>query len=313
MFSSRQAIFGIEDVPAEWIFEFYLGLGEKLNGQSVKMKSLFNPNDKTPSMYIYLNPSTKDYRFKCFSTGTQGNAINLIMILKSLTFKDAAMLITSDYKNYIKGAPFIKTTLQEPVKWKLYDIQYRSWNTDDKQYWSAYNIGSALLDLYNVKPVSSFTMSRENESFTRTGRRVYAYTKSDGEVYKIYMPENKDKKFMNFSKYIQGWEQLQGHSKLFICSSLKDIMAMRSLKIEGDYIAPASENSSLEPIMNWIHGEYNEKYVIFDNDEAGMKMMEKYKQEFDLPYLHLDLSKDISDSVKDHGAKKVKEHLIKLL
>ena len=123
------------------------------------------------------------------------------------------------------------------------------------------------------------------------------------------MPENKDKKFMNFSKYIQGWEQLEGHSTLFICSSLKDIMAMRSLKIKGDFIAPASENSSLDPIMDWIQGEYSKKYVIFDNDDAGIRMMERYKKQYDLPYILLELSKDISDSVKDHSAKKVKEYL----
>ena len=173
MFSSREAIFGIDDVPAEWIFEYYLGLTEKLNGQSVKIKSLFNPNDNTPSMYIYLNPA-KQYRFKCFSTGKHGEAINLVMTIRSLTFSEAANMIITDYKDYIKGKTYVKPLIKEPVKWKLYDIQYRSWNTDDKTYWSQYNIGSKLLEQYNVRPVSSFSMARENESFSRSGRRVYA-------------------------------------------------------------------------------------------------------------------------------------------
>jgi len=313
MFSSREAVFSIDDVPAEWIFEHYLGLTEKLHGQSVKIKSLFNPRDNDPSMYIYLNPSSKQYKFKCFSTGTYGSAINLVMITKSLSFAEAANLIIGDYKNYLKGTTYTKSKITEPIKWKLQEIKYRPWNTDDKEYWAPYNIGSKLLDLYNVKPVDLFSMARENESFSRVGRRVYAYTKANGEVYKIYMPENKDKKFMNFSRYIQGWEQLEKNSRLFICSSLKDIMAMKSLGISGDYIAPSSENSSIEPIMHWIEEEYSEKYIIFDNDEAGIRMMEKYKQEYNLPYLVLDLSKDISDSVKDHGAKKVKECFKKLI
>ena len=308
MFSSREAVFSVTDVPSEWIFEHYLGLKEKLNGQSVKIKSLFNPTENTPSMHLYLG-MYNEYKYKCFSTGIGGSAVNLIMRLNSLTFKEASDMIITDYKNFLKGKVYIRPSIEKPIKWKLHDITYRSWNTDDKDYWSPYNIGSQLLSLYNVKPVSSFTMSRETESFTRVGRRVYAYTKADGEVYKIYMPENKDKKFMNFSKYVQGWEQLEGHSRLFICSSLKDIMAMRSLKIEGDYIAPASENSSLEPIMNWIQEEYNKKYVIFDNDDAGKRMMARYREEYNLPYVVVDISKDISDSVKDYGAKKVKEYL----
>lgn len=308
MFSSREAVFSVTDVPSEWIFEYYLGLKEKLNGQSVKIKSLLNPSENTPSMHLYLGMSN-EYRYQCFSTGIGGNAVDLIMRLNSLTFTEARDMIISDYKNFLKGKVYIRTSIEKPIKWKLHEIKYRSWNTDDKDYWAPYNIGSKLLDLYNVKPVESFTMAREAESFSRVGRRVYAYTKSNGEVYKIYMPENRDQKFMTFSKYVQGWEQLEGHSRLFICSSLKDIMAMRSLKIEGDFIAPASENSSLEPIMNWIQQEYDKKYVIFDNDDAGKKMMVKYMQEYDLPYILVDLSKDISDSVKDHGAKVVRDYL----
>lgn len=306
MFSSREAVFGIDDVPVEWTFEYYLGLKEKLNGQTVKIKSLFNPSERTPSMYVYLS-SSKEYRYKCFSTGLHGDAVDLIKRLKGISYGDAIKIIVEDYKNYIKGNVYMKPIITEQIKWKLHDIKYRSWNTDDKDYWAPYNIGSKLLELYNVKPVDTFTMARGTESFSRTGRRVYAYTKTNGDVYKIYMPENKDKKFMNFCNYVQGWEQLEGNFRLFICSSLKDIMSMKSLGITGDYIAPSSENSGLDSIMNWIQEEYQDKYVIFDNDDAGKKAMYRYHEDYDLPYLLLDLSKDISDSVKDHGAKKVKE------
>ena len=90
-------------------------------------------------------------------------------------------------------------------------------------------------------------------------------------------------------------------------------MAMKSLGIVGDYIAPSSENAGLDSIKNWIQEEYLDKYVIFDNDDAGKKGMYKYYEEYDIPYLLLDLSKDISDSVKDHGAKKVKEYFKNLI
>ena len=89
---------------------------------------------------------------------------------------------------------------------------------------------------------------------------------------------------------------------------------MKSLNIQGDYIAPTSENSNINNIIEWVNS-YEEKYVIFDNDVAGIKMMHKYKEKYGIPFIHLELSKDISDSIKDHGAKKVKEcfkQLIKL-
>jgi DNA primase len=53
---------------------------------------------------------------------------------------------------------------------------------------------------------------------------------------------------------------------------------------------------------------------MFDNDESGVKAMQKYKEKY--PFVKvalLPLSKDISDSIKDHGAKKVREHLVPIL
>ena len=52
MISTKNLIARLEDVPKEWVFEFYLKLSEKLTGQSVKIKSIFNSREKTPSMHI---------------------------------------------------------------------------------------------------------------------------------------------------------------------------------------------------------------------------------------------------------------------
>ena len=54
--------------------------------------------------------------------------------------------------------------------------------------------------------------------------------------------------------------------------------------------------------------------VVFDNDEAGIAAMIKYKKLYPkLEMLILPLSKDPSDSIKDHGAKTVREKLLSLL
>jgi hypothetical protein len=312
MFSSRKAVTAIDDVPAEWIFEHYLKLGDKLTGQNLKMKSIFNPSERTPSMFIYLCPRAKRYKFKCFSTGLQGDGIKLIMHLYNLDFASAFKMIQEAYLGYLSGNNYeVRQIVPEP-KWVIDTLKLRSWNKDDVSYWSPYNIGSKALDYYNVRPIAEFTMTRDVESFTRTGRNIYGYFKKNGDLYKIYMPKNKDRKFISLQSYFQGWDQIQNKERLFICSSLKDIMAMRSLGIDGDYVAPSSENSGIEPIIEWIYG-YPQKYVIFDNDTAGLKVMQKYQTEYGLPYIHLDMSKDISDSVKEHGAKAVKQHLISLL
>jgi DNA primase len=58
---------------------------------------------------------------------------------------------------------------------------------------------------------------------------------------------------------------------------------------------------------------HKEKYTIFDNDSAGIKAMQSYDDWYGIPYLVLPLSKDISDSVKEYGAKKVKAVLLSMI
>ncbi len=53
--------------------------------------------------------------------------------------------------------------------------------------------------------------------------------------------------------------------------------------------------------------------MLFDNDQPGIDAMKKYQDKYSLPPIHLSMSKDLSDSVRDHGIHKVKEILTPLL
>jgi len=313
MFSSKKAVFDISDVPKEWIFENYLNLGVQLKGQDVKLRSVFTDSDRTPSMFVYMCSKSKHYKFKCFSTDKHGNAIQLIQYLFNLDFKASIRMIQDDYIKFLENGDYERRSYEVVQKWVLSEAVLRPWNKDDQTYWSPYNIGSTLLEQHNVKPLKSFTMSRGAESYTKSVKRIYGYYTKTGELYKIYQPDLEDKKFLSLKNYLQGWDQITHHKRLFICSSLKDIMSMKSLNIEGDYIAPNSENTNIECILNWINAEYLEKYVIFDNDAAGLRAMKSYHDLYNLPYLHIDLSKDISDSIVSHGAKKVKDYIKTLI
>lgn len=313
MFSIKKNPFqGKIGVPTAWIFEHYLKLRVKLTGQSYSIRSIFNAADSKPSLHVYVNSGTREYKFKCFSSGHHGDGINLVMKLYNCDYGEALKRIREDYETYANKdlAPVEGSYL----KWELSDYSIRQWTKLDVKYWSPYNIGSELLGLYNVRPLSFMTMNRgPQETFTKTGQMMYGYFTANDQLYKVYQPLSKDRKFINLlPNYLQGWDQLQGKPRLFICSSLKDIMAMRSLNIEGDYIAPQSESSNLDSMIHWID-TYAEKYTIFDNDSTGVTMMEKYKLQYGLPYLHVNLSKDISDSIRDHGAKKVKALVKSLL
>jgi DNA primase len=52
---------------------------------------------------------------------------------------------------------------------------------------------------------------------------------------------------------------------------------------------------------------------LFDNDEPGIKAAQRYKDKYGFEYVVLDMSKDLSDSVKDHGIEAVRDKLLPLL
>ena len=309
MFSSRKAIVHSTDIPSSWIFEHYLKLDVKLTGQNHRLKSIFNSNDNDPSMFVYL--SGNQYYFKCFSTGKQGDAYNLIQMLYDCDFATAFNMVKEAYlaNDVIRFADHITPE----SKWIISKYQVKSkWDKTDAAYWSKYNIGSKILEKFNVAPLSSYTMVKDGESFTVNKSKVYGYFTAAGELHKIYRPEE-EYRFMTVKSVIQGWDQISSNTdRLFICSSLKDVMSLYSLGMSGNIIAPPSENNRIDVIKDWV-SLHKEKYTIFDNDPPGLKAMEMYQDIYDIPYLLLPLSKDLSDSVKDHGARKVKIVLTSML
>jgi DNA primase len=65
--------------------------------------------------------------------------------------------------------------------------------------------------------------------------------------------------------------------------------------------------------MNSISSKYQKVFVLFDNDEAGIKAAEKYNSKYGFDYVVLDLEKDLSDAIKVHGIDKVRDNLLPLL
>jgi len=322
MISTKNLIYDLADVPREWVFEHYLNLTEKLTGQDIKMKSVFNPREKTPSMCIYIDRNNI-YRFKDFSSGNGGDSIALVQSLFNLpTRGSASYKIIEDYNQYVlnNGHNAIKSYKQHS-KFKVTDYEMRHWNTLDQKYWMGYHIGSRLLSRYNVVPLEYYVMTKTDENdvvsnITIRGNYIYGYFREDGNLYKIYQPKVKDSKFIKVRDYIQGTEQLVFDKPyLIITSSLKDLMAYQKLKISNsEVIAPDSENTMIpENIMNSISSKYNKVCVLFDNDEAGIKAAEKYKSKYGFEYVVLELEKDLSDSIKTHGVDKVRDNLLPLL
>lgn len=89
---------------------------------------------------------------------------------------------------------------------------------------------------------------------------------------------------------------------------------MKSLGLNCDFIAPDSENTMIRAnIVDDLKSKYQRILTLFDNDDAGIAAMKKYKEIYDIDYVYFDLEKDVADAVKVHGVSVVKHKLVPLI
>ncbi len=312
MFRSSQFLENINDIPTEWIFENYLDLPEKLNGQKVNIRSIFNPTDSTPSMYLYYANTLGKYFFDCYSSGNKGGAVDLMMTIWGLPFRETQSKIKEDYLEYRKTGKYNedKTTdaISEYAEWKVTSHVERGWFKEDGIYWMDFGIGSSSLLYHQVRAIESYVMTKFNhkgeavDSFTISPSHVYGYFNKAGELCKLYQPKNKRRKFIKIRNYIQGSDQLQGHPVLMITSSLKDIMTIKGLGLRLDILAPDSENVMFSQVeIDDFRKRYKAIVVYLDSDPAGVRGMQSYRDKYGLPLIYIHKEKDISDVRKIHG------------
>lgn len=316
MLTTQNLAFDAKDVPCIWVYAHYCNLPlDIFDGSDFKIKSIFQ-SEKTASMSLYVN-NKGTYNFNDFSSGNRGTHIDLVMLLFSLTCFEAMMKIVTDYNDYQSRYNVLidSRSFTSNARYKVTTFEVRSWNVNDRDFWTPYNIGSSLLGRYCVKPFASYTMTKEDSELVITGDYLYGYFTMDGELYKIYQPKNPTHKFIKVSSHIQGSEQVKGHPTLIYTSSLKDIMSMTSMELNIDYKAPDSENTilSLEDV-EMDKEVYTDIFTLFDNDEAGVKAANKYKELYNIEPLFINYGeKDPSDHIKKLGINRVRSIFVPLI
>lgn len=317
MISTKQLTDDLNDIPSNWIFEYYCSLNERLTGQELKIKSLFNQSERTPSFSIFFNNGR--YYYKDFSSGHGGSGFNLVMTLFGLSPSHTTAKLLSDYNEFVLSGKSILdiTDFKKQAKYQVRDYTKRSWTKQDADFWTQFRIDSETLNNYNVVPVESYSMVKEDNSdkIIISGPNLYAYTRLDGTVYKVYQPKVTEHKFLKVKNYIQGTDQLKFNvPNLVICSSLKDAMCLTKFGYNTEVVAPDSENTV---IPNGAMSMYKLKYkaicTLFDNDTAGIKAAEKYQEQYDIPGVIIPMSKDLSDSVRDYDIPETRKVLHPLL
>lgn len=319
MISTKSIVTSESQVPSYWVFQYYLNLSEKLKGQDLKIKSIWNSSEKTPSMCLFVDRRQMQYAFKDFSSGKYGNKINLVQELFGLDYSGAVDKIINDYNKYKKNSKEEDIEFNLQSKWELDNVVVRKWTQHDANFWLAFRIGKTMLEKYRVKPIEKYSMARNEDGIinkiTIEGEGIYGYYDKNDALYKIYQPFKKKHKFHKLFSHVQGLDQLEFNQPfLVICSSLKDAMTLKGFGYNLEVIAPDSENTVIKPeIINTIKPKYKSIITLFDNDQAGKKAIEKYHELYGIHGTFLTLSKDISDAVKEHGFDAVHQHLKPLL
>ena len=319
MFNTKNIVLDERNIPSTWVFQYYLNLPEQLTGQNIKIKSIFNPNDKTPSFCIYVNETIMQYKFKDFSTGKNGNKVDLVKSIFNIEYPEASRKIVKDYNMFVKTNGVQKIDFKPESKWVINYIKERSWTITDKKYWLSFRIGKTILDEFNVRPIEYYTLVKENsnkvENLRCGSKWCYGYFDKNGDVYKIYQPYSKKYKFYKAKSYLQGIDQLKFNKPyLVICSSLKDALCLKGMGYNVEVLAPDSENTIIKPhIIEHLKKKYKKVITLFDNDQAGLEAIEKYKNLYGLHGCVLSMSKDISDAIKNYGLNKVHTMLKPLL
>lgn len=305
-------------VPDEWIFEKFLNLPEVLTGQSVSIRSVFNPNDTNPSLIVYYCTKNDGYRFKDFSSGHHGNAFNLVQYLYDISLPEALRKIQDLYEN--NDDYLLDNRVVIPIVKEIKNYKVRSWNLTDKDYWTQYYIGSKELEEHNIKPLASYELvvTKGTEVKIKSFELAcsYGYFTKDGELYKIYNPKNSVGKFLKIKDYDQGCNQLSENNQwLIIMASMKDLIAFKQLSFPNiDCIAPHSENTILsEEAMKHYQSKYKLVTILFDNDTAGKNAALKYKELYGIHHTEFDVEKDVAECVRQHGIENTKMFLKPLL
>lgn len=306
-------------IPSNRIMERILNLEEALDGQSVKIKSIFNTADNDPSMIVFYSDEEQIYRFKDFSSGNYGDAVDIVLEIYNLSDRqNGYRKILELFKNDSEIPNYINTA--EKVTKEVTKFQIRKWTNADADFWKQFGIGGVFLKTYNIKPIASFTMSITKGGVVKemdfTQNMCYGYFNNAGELYKIYQPTRKEAKFMKLKEYTQGEEQLTYKTRcLIIASSLKDIGAFKALKFNQiELVAPDSENVTItQAQIDKYRQEYEFVFTMFDNDVAGMKAMKHYKDLYGISYIYFNVEKDIAECVKQHGVASTKVFLTPIL
>lgn len=309
MFSKGRSTLNIKElrnkVSDYEILNYYIGIKEVPCVINSPLRE-----DKKPSFGIYSIDGNKIY-YTDFSTKDRGSIIDLLSKLWNYTYNETLEKIYNDLIEKREGKTDIKTIKITNTKISKHNentqlkCRIREWKKHDIEYWESYGVSLKWLKFAEVYPISHKIIIKNKKKYIFSADK-YAYSfvehKEGNTTIKIYQPFNK-KGFKWSNKHdssvISLWTKIPKKGNILcICSSLKDALCLWantgipciSLQGEGYNISQTA--------ISELRKRFNNIYILFDNDKAGIENSNKLSKETNfinliLPYFNE--GKDISD------------------
>jgi len=291
------------------IFKFYCSSFIEVN----KVFKSELRKDRSPSCCIQSYQNKLFY--KDFATGDSVDCFGYVQKRFNCTFHESLRIIANDFglisvkKRAVEGLPVIHERVSYKQANTVIEPVYRSWRSQDYEYWNSYGISFELLDKYNVKPCK-YVFVNSCRYDDRITSPIYCYDFGEGK-YKIYRPlEDNYRWFSNTNKsIIQGINQLPENGDiLLITKSLKDVICYNSLEISA--IAPQSESTNInDDIMSQLKNRFTKIILNYDFDVTGVKFGEEFAKKHNLNWFYIQQAKDVADLIKLKGIDYTKKYI----
>lgn len=261
--------------------------------------------DRHPSFGINILNGVIYY--KDFSTKESGNLYTLLGKMWNMKYDEVINKIYNDLDHINTNISYRTTTYKRGIhstNTSILKCKIREWKDYDIKYWESYGISLPWLKYADVYPISHKIVEKDNNTYVfGADKYAYAYVefKEGNTTLKIYQPFNTNGyKWSNKhgSSVISLWTKIpEKGDRLCICSSLKDALCLWC-NTGIPSIAPQGEGYSMSntAITN-LKQRYKNIYIIFDNDETGIKDSKLLSEQtgFTNIILPQGYGKDISD------------------
>lgn len=281
--------------------------------------------DENPSFGIFL-ADEGNVKFKDFATNETGGIIDLLMLMWDLSYQDTICKLATELGFINETNIPVKKTLPKrrikvnKEKTKI-QVKIREWKDHDIKYWSSYGVPLNLLKYAEVFPISHKIIIKDNKKYTFIADK-YAYAfierKEKRLSIKIYQPFNKKGFKWSTStdaSVISLWTKIPQQGEILcICSSLKDALCLWANTAIPALATQGEGYKMSETAINNLKKRFKNIYILYDNDEAGLRDGKKLAEETGFTNTILPREygvKDISDLYKQLEDKTLFYQIIK--